>query len=65
MQPLKAGLYNETLILPGNGFSCIGSPLYGIKKDMEYGRQNPVEPNAKYIEVFLPLRGNKIYLFKD
>ncbi|MEM3162436.1 MAG: hypothetical protein QW056_05565, partial [Candidatus Bathyarchaeia archaeon] len=65
LQPLKAGLYNETLILPGNGFSCIGSPLCGIKKDMEYGRQNPVGPNAKYIEVFLPLRDNKIYLYKD
>ncbi|MEM2108147.1 MAG: hypothetical protein QXL10_02545 [Candidatus Bathyarchaeia archaeon] len=65
LQPLKAGLYNETLVLPGNGFSCIGSPLYGIRKDMEYGRQDPVEPNSKYIEVFLPLRDNKIYFFKD
>ncbi|MCS7096341.1 MAG: hypothetical protein RMK50_04705, partial [Nitrososphaerota archaeon] len=65
VQPLKAGRYNETLIYPGNGFSCIGSPLYGIKKDMAYGRQYPVEANSKYIELYVPLRGNKIILFKD
>jgi hypothetical protein len=64
LQPIKAGQYNETLIFPGNGISCIGSPLYGIRKDIAYGQQNPVEPNAKYIEAYLPIRGNKIYFFK-
>lgn len=64
LQPIKAGQYNETLIFPGNGVSCIGSPLYGIRKDMEYGQQNPVERSAKYMEAYLPLRGNKIYFFK-
>jgi hypothetical protein len=64
LQPIKAGQYNETLIFPGNGISCIGSPLYGIRKDIAYGQQNPVEPNAKYMEAYLPIRGNKIYFFK-
>lgn len=64
LQPLKQGKYNEVLIFPGNGISCIGSPLYGIKEDLEYGSQHPVEPNAKYIEMYLPLRGDMIYLFK-
>jgi hypothetical protein len=64
LQPVKAGQYNETLIFPGNGISCIGSPLYGIRKDIEYGQQNPVEPNSKYMEAYLPIRGNKIYFFK-
>jgi hypothetical protein len=65
LQPLRKGQYNETLILPGNGLSCIGSPLYGIKKDLAYGKQNPIEPNLKYIEIYLPIRGNRIYFFKD
>ncbi|MEM3385455.1 MAG: hypothetical protein QW134_09390 [Nitrososphaeria archaeon] len=64
LKPLREGKYKETLIFPGNGFSCIGSPLYGIKKDLEYGSKNPVEPNAKYLEDYLPLRGENIYLFK-
>ncbi|MEM4141154.1 MAG: hypothetical protein QXG36_08620, partial [Nitrososphaeria archaeon] len=64
LKPLREGKYKETLIFPGNGFSCIGSPLYGIKKDLEYGNQNQVEPNAKYLEDYLPLRGENIYLFK-
>jgi hypothetical protein len=65
LQPLKQGKYGEVLILPGNGFSCIGSPLYGIKQDLAYGQQNPVEPNLKCIEIYLPLRENKIYFFRS
>lgn len=65
LEPLKQGKYNEVLIFPGNGISPIGSPLYGIKKDLEYGEQHRVEPNAKYIEMYLPVRGKKIYLFKE
>jgi hypothetical protein len=61
LEPLKQGKYGEVLILPGNGFSCIGSPLYGIKQDMAYGQQHPVEPNSKYIEIYLPIRGDEIY----
>jgi hypothetical protein len=65
LEPLKQGKYGEVLILPGNGFSCIGSPLYGIKQDLAYGQQNPVEPNLKCIEIYLPLRENKIYFFRS
>jgi hypothetical protein len=58
--------------LPGNGFAIIGSSIEGVKKDIEYGMKNPVQPNAKYIEIWLPLRdylywyitGKRIYLFK-
>jgi hypothetical protein len=63
LEPLKQGKYKEVLILPGNGFSCIGSPLYGIKQDLAYGQQNPVEPNLKHIDIYLPLRGNTICFF--
>jgi len=61
LEPLKQGKYGEVLILPGNGFSCIGSPLYGIKQDLAYGQQHPVQPNLKYIEIYLPTRGDEIY----
>jgi len=64
LQPLKQGKYSGVLILPGNGISPIGSPLDGIKKDLVYGQSHPVEPNAKYVEVYLPIRGNKIYFLK-
>lgn len=64
IKPLKEGKFGEVLILPGNGFSCIGSPIEGVKKDIAYGQQNPVEANAKYIEISLPIRGYKIVLFK-
>ncbi len=72
LKPLREGKYGEVLILPGNGFAIIGSPIEGVKKDIEYGMKNPVYPNAKYIEIWLPLRdydywyitGKKIYLFK-
>ncbi len=72
LKPLKEGKYGEVLILPGNGFAIIGSSIEGVKKDIEYGMKNPVQPNAKYIEIRLPLRdylywyitGKKIYLFK-
>jgi hypothetical protein len=72
LKPLKEGKYGEVLILPGNGFAIIGSPIEGVKKDIEYGMKNPVYPNAKYIEIWLPIRdynywyitGKKIYLFK-
>ena len=65
LQPLKKSKYIEALIFPGNGISPIGSPLCGIKKDLEYGEQNPVEPNAKYMEIYLPIRDKNIYLFKE
>ena len=72
LKPLKEGKYGEVLILPGNGFAIIGSSIEGVKKDVEYGMKNPVYPNAKYTEIWLPLRdynywyitGKKIYLFK-
>jgi hypothetical protein len=72
LKPLKEGKYGEVLILPGNGFAIIGSSIEGVKKDIEYGMKNPVQDNAKYIEIWLPLRdynywyitGKKIYLFK-
>jgi hypothetical protein len=64
LEPLKQGKYEEVLILPGNGFSCIGSPLYGIKQDLAYGQQYPVKPNLKYIGICLPLRGNAICFFE-
>jgi hypothetical protein len=72
LKPLREGKYGEVLILPGNGFAIIGSSIEGVKKDIEYGMKNPVEPNAKYIEIWLPLRdylywyitGKRIYLFK-
>jgi hypothetical protein len=72
LKSLKEGKYGEVLILPGNGFAIIGSSVEGVKKDIEYGMKNPIYPNAKYIEIRLPLRdylywyitGKKIYLFK-
>jgi hypothetical protein len=73
LKPLREGKYGEVLILPGNGFAIIGSSIEGVKKDIEYGMENPVEPNAKYIEIWLPLRDydywyitgkGPIYLFK-
>jgi hypothetical protein len=72
LKSLKEGKYGEVLILPGNGFAIIGSSIEGVKKDIEYGMKNPVQGNAKYIEILLPLRdylywyitGKKIYLFK-
>jgi hypothetical protein len=73
LKPLREGKYGEVLILPGNGFAIIGSSVEGVKKDIEYGMENPVKPNAKYIEIWLPLRDydywyitgkGPIYLFK-
>jgi len=73
LKPLREGKYGEVLILPGNGFAIIGSSIEGVKKDIEYGMKNPVQPNAKYIEIWLPLRDydywyitgkGPIYLFK-
>lgn len=64
LQPLRQGKYGEVLIFPGNGLSPTGSPLEGIKKDLAYGQQNPVEPNLRYIEIYFPIKGKKIYLFK-
>jgi len=73
LKPLREGKYGEVLILPGNGFAIIGSSIEGVKKDIEYGMKNPVYPNAKYIEIWLPLRDydywyitgkGPIYLFK-
>jgi hypothetical protein len=42
--------------LPGNGFAIIGSPIEGVKKDIEHGMKNPVQDNAKYIEIWLPIK---------
>jgi len=73
LKPLREGKYGEVLILPGNGFAIIGSPIEGVKKDIEHGMKNPIEPNAKYIKIWLPLRDydywyitgkGPIYLFK-
>jgi len=73
LKPLREKIYGEVLILPGNGFAIIGSSIEGVKKDIEYGMKNPVEPNAKYIEIELPIRDylywyitgkGPIYLFK-
>ncbi|MEM5830506.1 MAG: hypothetical protein QW409_01115 [Candidatus Aenigmatarchaeota archaeon] len=65
VKPLKEGKYGEFLVLPGNGISFLGSNLEGLKKDLEIGKKNPVEPNAKYAEVYVVIRGNKIILFAD
>ncbi|MCX8184985.1 MAG: hypothetical protein RMI56_02200 [Sulfolobales archaeon] len=54
LKPLREGRYGRVYILPGNGISPITSPLDGILKDYEYGKQNPVEPNFKSIAVDIP-----------
>ena len=73
LEPLRKGKYGEVLILRGNGFAIIGSSIEGVKKDIEHGMKNPIKPNAKYIEIRLPLRDydywyitgkGPIYLFK-
>jgi len=63
VKPLKDGKYGEALIPPGNLIDPLSIGLDGIRKDLEYGKQNPVEPNLKYIEHYLKLRGNKIVFF--
>lgn len=62
IKSLKEGSYGEVLILPGNGIDFLGIGLEGVKKDLEYGKQNSVEPNAKYMESFLSTRGKKLSL---
>ncbi|MEM3406865.1 MAG: hypothetical protein QXY18_00225 [Nitrososphaerota archaeon] len=65
IKPLKEGKYGEVLIPPGNLIDPLSIGLDGIRKDLEYGKQNPIEPNLKYIENYLKLRGSKIVFFSD
>jgi len=61
---LKFGIYGKVLILPGNTIDILGVGIEGVIKDLQYGHENPIEPNLKYAESYLTLRGKKMYFFK-
>lgn len=64
IEELKSSRFGEVLVFPGNGISFIASPLEGVKKDIEYGLEHRYDPNLKYIEMYLPVRSMKVYLFR-
>jgi len=61
---LKSGIYGKVLILPGNTVDILGVGIEGVIKDLQYGHKYQIEPNRKYFESYLTLRGNKMYFFR-
>lgn len=57
LNPIRNGVFNETFILPGNGFDFLGSNLYGVKLDLERGEQQ-LPDTLKYIREYTPLRSD-------
>ncbi|MCW4002643.1 MAG: hypothetical protein NWE95_01850 [Candidatus Bathyarchaeota archaeon] len=51
------------LSIPGNGLQPLIISKDGIQKDIDYGIQNP-NHTLKYTDVYLPIRGDKIYLLR-
>ena len=64
VSPIKEGKYGKFLVLPGNGINPISSPIDGVIKDLQCGHSHSIPTNAKYAEIYLPLRGLKVYLFR-
>jgi len=61
---LKSGKYGKVLILPGNTIDILTISVEGVIKDLEYGHNNPTEPNLKYAESYLTIRGKRMYFFR-
>ena len=66
LEPFRNGSFGRFMVFPGNGISYMGS-IDGLIEDINYGLQHRQQPDAKYVMLYLWLRGrwkDRVVLFE-